>query len=362
MQIKAFIAKKAKCNPQINKILNIYLLLRDFSRIRQKILNTPNDNWYLVLTPEHGNLGDHAIAKAESNLLKKCRITYTEITGRELKVLSSLKKLHLLNGNPIMINGGGNLGTLWFEVEKLIRGVIIYNPDSEIIIMPSTIYYDDMKQFYNSARIYNSHKKLHIYARESISYDMMKDVYHNVELAPDMVFSLNACKQVDYDRQGCLLCLRSDCERTLNDTDVNRIIDTLKPFFDEITLTDTVLKYSINPSQRNSRLEEKFSEFRRAKLVITDRLHGMIFAFITGTPCIVLNSKSPKLKGCYKWIQDTNYIFFLDNTPQFHDEFEKAILSSLQLNKCKYDNDFLIKNYEDIENVIRNIRRNHGNS
>ena len=37
---------------------------------------------FLVLTPEHANLGDHAIAYAEAEMLKKAGIDYVEITGK----------------------------------------------------------------------------------------------------------------------------------------------------------------------------------------------------------------------------------------------------------------------------------------
>ena len=39
---------------------------------------------FLIFTPEHANLGDHAIAYAESILLKKAGIKYYEITGKKL--------------------------------------------------------------------------------------------------------------------------------------------------------------------------------------------------------------------------------------------------------------------------------------
>ena len=60
-----------------------------------------------------------------------------------------------------------------------------------------------------------------------------------------------------------------------------------------------------------------FDIFARSEIVITDRLHGMIFAAITGTKCIVLNSKSPKIKGCFEWIKDLKYIYFLNEISNF---------------------------------------------
>ena len=45
----------------------------------------------------------------------------------------------------------------------------------------------------------------------------------------------------------------------------------------------------------------------------TDRLHGMIFAFITGTPAIVFSNNNHKIEGAYEWIKDCGYIYFIKN-------------------------------------------------
>lgn len=51
-----------------------------------------------------------------------------------------------------------------------------------------------------------------------------------------------------------------------------------------------------------------------AWLVITNRLHGIIFSAITETSCIVVNSLSHKIAGCYEWLQGCSYIRFADDT------------------------------------------------
>ena len=52
---------------------------------------------FLIFTPEHANLGDHAIAYAESILLKKAGINYYEITGKKLYELEQYGYLSILN-------------------------------------------------------------------------------------------------------------------------------------------------------------------------------------------------------------------------------------------------------------------------
>ena len=39
----------------------------------------------------------------------------------------------------------------------------------------------------------------------------------------------------------------------------------------------------------------------------------MIFAAITETPCIVVNSLSPKIRGCYEWLKELDYIGFAED-------------------------------------------------
>ena len=80
-------------------------------------------------------------------------------------------------------------------------------------------------------------------------------------------------------------------------------------------------------------------------MVITDRLHGMIFCAITETNCIVLDSKSPKLRGCYEWISHLGYIRFVSNT----DELE----STWTIMKTKpnvFDNCQILEKMQELSN------------
>lgn len=115
------------------------------------------------------------------------------------------------------------------------------------------------------------------------------------------------------DRNGVLLCFRSDLEKVLDSSLVGEIKHSLKqqdiPFFE----TDTVLPANIPIDQRNSELNRKLSQFQTSKLVITDRLHGMLFAAITGTPCIALDNVSKKVSGAYNWIKTEENILCLQD-------------------------------------------------
>lgn len=306
---------------------------------------------FLVFTPEHANLGDHAIAFSEKRMLEKMGLEYYEITGRNLTILNQFGFLHILDKALILVNGGGNLGTLWPEIEYMNRRIITENSNACIYILPNSIYYDNnetgKEEFEKSKEIYNSHKRLFLYAREKISYNIMKVAYNHVKLIPDMVLFLNevqpACK-----RNGCLICLRNDVEQTLSISDKERVVSITRDIFQgNIKITNMVLDYLVTLDQREAELRKKFKEFRTAELVITDRLHGMIFAAITATNCIVLNSKSPKMKGCYEWISDLEYIEFIDDVNSIEKVYMKMINK-----ENKFDNSTILKYLYTLEKDI----------
>lgn len=308
----------------------------------------------LVLTPQHSNLGDHAIAIAEIKMLTDLGIPYVEITGKELALLQKYGLLSIMNGYPIIINGGGNLGTLWPYAELLMRDIVRFNSKSTIAIMPNTIYYEKSdwgkEEYNNSKKIYNAHCKLYMYSREQSSYDIMHNSYNNVKLIPDVVLSLNETKETVV-RNGCLLCLRSDCEKTITSEEEHILKSQVESLFaDNYRYSDTHAPSAVPIELRTHALETKLEEFRTSELVITDRLHGMIFAAITGTPCIVINSKSPKVKGCYDWIKDLGYIRFVDNANQI----TKAYAS---IPKCshRYNNEHLLPYFDKLKQDIFNI-------
>lgn len=310
---------------------------------------------FLILTPEHTNLGDHAIAKAIIELLQQNGMDYVEITGAQLSELQKTKSLKLLNKHPIIINGGGNLGTLWFDVEQLMRDVISSNPKSPIFIFPNTFYYEDSdwgkRELQRSVKLYNSHNNLHIYARENLSFEKMRPLYRDVKLVPDMVLSQNECAQ-DETRDGCLLCLRRDSEKTITASEEAELLRKMNAIFgDNVRFTDMHSPHSILPKDRNYALELKYQEFRSAKLVITDRLHGMIFCAITGTPCIVINSKSPKVAGCYEWIKDLGYIKFCENVQTIAELYDAIPMKKHEYNNSDY-RDYYLQLCEDVQTYV----------
>ena len=71
--------------------------------------------------------------------------------------------------------------------------------------------------------------------------------------------------------------------------------------FDEVTpsLSQAIRlkKLEQEGNLTEEKIEEMLKKYRKCQLVITDRLHGMIFAAITSTPCIALGNYNHKIKS-----------------------------------------------------------------
>lgn len=298
---------------------------------------------FLVFTPEHANLGDHAIAYAETKMFDRLRVDFYEVTGRQLYSLRHYKFLRILDFATVFVNGGGNLGTLWPEIESMNRSLIKELPNATICFFPNSIYYDNTpdgkEELRKSIEVYNQHPHLFLYAREMKSFSFMKEIYQHVKFHPDMVLSLDPILKSG-ERAGCLICMRSDVERTVSEDDYNTICSMAAQHFERVDFTNTVLNYNVSVSQREKALHEKFQEFAHAELVITDRLHGMIFCAITGTKCIAMCGKSPKIRGCYDEIKHLGFIKLADCAEDVFYKYEELSVcpkKELSTIKCQMD-------------------------
>lgn len=280
---------------------------------------------FLIFTPEHCNLGDHAIALAEKRMLQRMNIEFYEITGAALYPLAAYGYLSLLNGACILVNGGGNVGNLWMSIEEMNREIVKRNPKSSICFLPNSMCYSDDEAGKNELRvtrdIFNAHNNLTIYAREEISYRAMCENFKNVKLYPDMVLSLEVDFNMPESREGCIICLRDDAEKMLTEIERKAVFQNAAVLFgDSVFESSTLTETNVCVLEREHAVKKKLLEFSGAELVITDRLHGMIFCAITGTKCIVLNSRSPKMRGCYNMLEKLGYIKMseADNIPKVY--------------------------------------------
>ena len=264
---------------------------------------------YIFGSPIHGNLGDHAILQSEIIFFEKNFNVHPISVESYLakRKIVALKKI--IRNHAVFINGGGFMGTLWPEEEEMLQQVIKTFQDNRIIVLPQTCYFEERNTDFcaKSKKIYESHNNLTFFMREKNAYEHMKKLFPkcDVRIAPDMVLSVKP-RDEHRHRDGVLCCFRKDKEKTFNQNE--EIIETIEKLGKEIRLSDTVIDKKVFDRNRKKVLRRKMQEFSDSELVITDRLHGMVFAYLTKTPCIVMDNKSHKVHSLFQWISDCGYI------------------------------------------------------
>lgn len=315
-------------------------------------------DYILLDTPLHGNLGDHAIVLSEQQFLDNLGCKYLEIPGVYTDGFEKWFAKVTPKDKTILIHGGGFLGELWPNEEYRFRRILKAFNNNKIIVFPQTITFDlttddGLKFFEESKQYYTENKNLTICVREQRSYAFVKKhlTEINVLLMPDIVTQFKINENLLKNRHGILLCLRSDKEKNLSQEFCMQIIKDVKQKFQHETLnkTDTVIINSIKPDKRRKFVIGKLKEFSEAKLVITDRLHGMIFATITNTPCIALGNINGKVKGVYEWVKSNKFVIYVENNQEFIKALEK-----LDLNRSyKYDYQIIDDKFFILKNVLK---------
>lgn len=291
--------------------------------------------------PHHGNLGDNAIALAEEQMVEKYFQNSEVIKLPEKNLIEYAKNIKedINDEDLILLHGGGNIGDTYMVPEEGRRFIIENFPNNRIIVFPQTAFFDSEEELEKSKKIYNNHKKLVIMAREEKSYNLMKKVFDKcrIILTPDIVMSMK--QTLNLPRKDILFLFRQDKEQTLKLQEQEKIKEIITEKYGKYILTDMHLGEDVTDMEGEKRinaLKDKFEEFNKAKLVITDRLHGMIFAAITETPCVVFGSYTHKIIESYKWLKDLGYIEFCDKIELLNEKIEKVV----NCNNIKYDNKF----------------------
>jgi pyruvyl transferase EpsI len=315
-KIKSLVVKGIGKN-NINRIKHIksliyYRKLKEYKH-KKKILH--------LLTPKHGNMGDQAIAYATEKYLKENFKEYEvlEFYRDDIYKYAEAIKMILNKDDLIVLIGGGNMGNLYISEEKARRFVIEKFPENKIISMTQTISFtkdDEGKHELNRTKeVYNKHKNLTIIAREKFSFKIMKEEFVNCKIIdnPDIVLYLSDnFKDNITNRKTIMTCLRSDKESIVGNQK-QAFLDNLKMKYKDVFEYDTVINKYVDKTTREEELKDMLNKFLSSKVVITDRLHGMVFCAITKTPCIVTKSLDNKVIGTYEWIKDLNYIKLVDN-------------------------------------------------
>lgn len=335
--------------------LSFYKLLftiKCFGKNKKKI--------FLFHVPVNSNMGDQAIIYAEKKFVKKyfpnCKWIeisyYLEDRAFEF-IINKIKSRDL-----ILIQGGGSLGDLYPKEEQRTQRIVKTFTKNKIIIMPQTITYRKSKESDKlkkaSSDVFSKHPHLVICAREKISYNIMCDLFpkNKILLIPDIVLSLNYSKKFKRRRQ-ILFLLRNDFEKQIQECQIKEIIkkaekENISYCMYDTFLDDYLLLKKTYGFLRKRRLFKLLKKCAKSQLIVTDRLHGMVFSFLTYTPCYVFENINHKIRGVYAWIENANAIKLVSKA-------EEVNLEILDQNFIWPDKEELDKQFQ---KLVREMEKN----
>jgi len=313
---------------------------------------------YILFVTDYANLGDHAMSQTQAELIKETLPEWNVVEIRVndvIKVLWTMKR-QVRSNDLITLKGGGNIGIEYFREEMYRRILLKEIKKCKIICFPQTIYFDNsrraLKEFRRTVDIYSSNSKLVVYLRDHYSYDIALKSFQGIDIRfiPDVVFFKKGLELYKAKAEYVLVCLREDVERRIADSQRGHIIKMAEEYDTTVKEVDTIRYYDIYPEQREAELDKIFEVFGKAKYVITDRLHGLVFCAKMGIPCIVLDNYNYKVRGTYEVVSDLDYLVYCDD----YKNIEKAIRIVRNIDRdsakfnCAFDV-FLNQVYKDLE-------------
>ena len=305
----------------------------------------------LVGPAYHGNVGDNMLNYGELVLME-----YFSRNNTECGVAQSARKIvdcgnfeKFKNNSLALWHAGWNWGDVWvLNIHRIKSFLPMLQKNMTIIGMPQSLHYNNndlkQKEAENLKKIIEqtigtvqSKHQIILTWRQENSYNEALHLYPFVDnrLVPDIAFMIDPIKNTKYwtipstNEVDLLFVLRIDKESMViperrNDA-IQNIIDDIQSTNDNITfrIVDWVDReefyqptVAATPMQQlnykgafdyNSHFASAFSLFSSGKVVITDRLHGSIFAFLSLKPHVFIDQM-------YEQIQRTRAVAFNSST------------------------------------------------
>lgn len=273
---------------------------------------------FIFFAADHNNLGDIAITISQQRFLQEVlgdsyevRRIYLGETYQWIADIKALPRENVL----ITLLGGGNNGSLYPLVETPRRYLLRTFRDYRIVSFPQSVYYEKdalaaaiRKEFGGVA---DRCRDLTLVAREQCSWQTYQQLTHvRALLTPDMGFyyARYVTGTPNREQNTVALILRDDKEKQLSTARQAEIIALCQDQFARVTTMDTCDVWN-DRNNLEELLEDYIRQLQGVGLAITDRLHGMILCYITGTPCIVIANNHHKIRSTYDtWLQGQNIV------------------------------------------------------
>lgn len=242
-----------------------------------------------------------------------------------------------------VFQGGGNFGDVHAVHQQLRESVLTAHPRQKSVVFPQSIFYKDPEKLAAAESLFTRFENLTLCARDEISYQIFTTNFRNpCLLLPDTAHLLQGAfaKGNAQTVRDKLYFVRQDhagfeegVVQALDDAPDDDFLDwsgflsssdwaMMRAGYyahrlDEKTL-HTMLPARLWRIYRDRLLERSVKLFFESGEVVTNRLHGLILAMLTGTPVSAFDTGHGKISAYYQtWLQDEPGVGIL--TPDIHE-------------------------------------------
>ncbi|UOY00223.1 polysaccharide pyruvyl transferase family protein [Blastococcus sp. PRF04-17] len=274
--------------------------------------------------PRYQNAGDALIWLGQLHYLRTlgCRVRYQASQfGFDAR---QLRKLH--PSGPLLITGGGNLGDRWLPHQEMREAVVATFPDRRIIQLPQSINFSNEARRDAARSVFEAHPDLTLLMRDQVSLAAARAAFPGVKtrFCPDAAYGVGPLSRVGRPDVDIMLLLRNDTEAvprilpTMEGVTVARADWRFPPGYGTLlwkmmlvpealtrglgTLGASVYGIVSANAGAMARANVFFARrvLGRGRVVITDRLHAMVLASLSGIPVIALDNSYGKVSAIYR--------------------------------------------------------------
>ncbi|WP_082083791.1 polysaccharide pyruvyl transferase family protein [Paenibacillus beijingensis] len=289
-------------------------------RLRQILNVIPSGSKiYYIDYPVHSNGGDLLIMKGTEAFFKAFNIR----VQKRYSVLDFPQHADIPKDHIIVLHGGGNFGDLYPVHQKLREKIIETYPNHRIVMLPQTIFYHDEKELLKTAAVFNKHKDVHLYVRDTLSYKIATDHFStcNVYMSPDMAHQLWPIRTSSNPDKELLCFFRMDIEKTAEQEKLES--SNKADYLDWVNLysrsQNKIIRLIAKVMQRSPGLPmywvwSKYTDhlvgkavnrFSRYQMIQTSRLHGHILSCLLNKQNLLLDNSYGKNSNYYlTWTQN----------------------------------------------------------
>ncbi|MDK2759815.1 MAG: polysaccharide pyruvyl transferase family protein [Sphingopyxis sp.] len=303
-----------------------------FARMLDAVL--PAGKLALVDFPDHSNVGDSAIWLGEMAYLRgrdRLPAYYSAIADFDDAACTAA-----IGDGPLLIHGGGNMGTLWPKHEAFRLHLLRTHRGRPIVQMPQSIHYADPAAASEMADAIRDHGQFTLLVRDARSLAFAERHFDcAIRLCPDAALMLGRQQRAPASVPIFAL-LRTDHERAADDAALPSGVVA-----DDWLAEDSTQKRNLRLSLRLGRLftrdpmaqraarQRRLAEWRLRRglamlssgdIVVTDRLHAHILSLLLDIPHVLLDNSYGKVAGfADQWTGDYAGLMRATNRAQAFD-------------------------------------------